>query len=506
MSNLQKTLFVLVILLTFTLRFFRLSEVPPGLSGDEVAIGYNAYTILKTGKDEFGKKLPILFESYGDYKLPGYIYTTSLSILTFGKNEFAVRFPSALAGSLTVIALFFLVKDLLMMDKKSKDKAGWIGLTAALLLAVSPWHLQFSRAGFEVNLALFFYIFAVWLLIRSVKDKNHFLIWLSLSSFTLTFYTYHSFRIITPITLFGLWFIFFRKKNGYQKQLVAAFILLALVVLPLFLQTGSMARFDQTAAFDEYKTPTLVSKLYTYPVVVLRNYLSHFSTEFLVIKGDGFGRHQVDHAGLLYLWTLPFLLFGGFSLFRQKSQLKSITLLLLLTAPFAAAFTRPTPHTLRSLPLVIPLTIIISFGIVGLLTLIKSPVKKIFLVLLTVIVCYEFLFYLHHFYGHYPKVHQLDWGGAYKEMVLEAVRLKSRYDLIVVDSSQFTFAPIYFKFYGDSVAPLYVDSKWTKPDEWESKKILYVHPDYGRASERNLEKIYIPNNPYGDIFIQFWEI
>lgn len=499
MTRFQKILLSLVILSALFLRLYKISGVPPGLSADEAAIGYNAYSILKTGKDEYGERFPIYFKSFGDYKLPGYIYTTSLSILIFGKNEFAVRFPSTLAGTLTILILFFLVKDLVLFNKKNDKIAIKIAFFSTFLLAISPWHLQFSRAGFEANLALFFYIFAVWLTVLHAKSKKTLHLVSAVVLFVFSVYTYHSYRLLAPLTLVGTWVILFPKRKSLPelgKHILIFFIL----TLPVFF---NIERLSQTFTFDEYKTPTLISKLYTYPLVFLRNYLSHFSFEFLYIKGDGFGRHQLPDFGLLYKWTLPFLLIGFYNFIKDKrNAFKHIVLFLLFAAPLASSFARPTPHTLRSLPFIIPLTIVIAYGISEIFHLVKKG-RFVFLSFFLIFSLYEFLLYGHLYLSHYPKVNQLDWGGGYKEVVLRAK--KYHYDYIVIDKNHLDFAPIYFKFYDDSLTPIYVNSRWRKPTNWQNRRVLFIHPDYGNKNEKNLEVIYIPNNPHKDIFVQFWK-
>ena len=52
-----------IVLLAFFLRFYKVTEIPPSLNWDEVSIGYNAYSILKTGRDEWGVFLPIHFKA-----------------------------------------------------------------------------------------------------------------------------------------------------------------------------------------------------------------------------------------------------------------------------------------------------------------------------------------------------------------------------------------------------------------------------------------------------------
>ena len=98
----------LIVLFAAALRFWNLTGVPPSLSHDEVAIGYNAYSVLNTGKDEYGVSFPLLFRSFDDYKLPGMIYASIPTIKIFGLNELGVRFPSAFFGTFSVF-LFFTV-------------------------------------------------------------------------------------------------------------------------------------------------------------------------------------------------------------------------------------------------------------------------------------------------------------------------------------------------------------------------------------------------------------
>ena len=129
---------LLVFSISFLLRFYKLGEIPSGFYQDESAIGYNAYSIIETGKDEHGQPFPLYFKSFGDYKLPVYIYLTALSIQMFGLNEFAVRFPSALFGFLTVIVFYFFVRKL------TKNRP--LSIISTAFLATSPWHLHYSRA------------------------------------------------------------------------------------------------------------------------------------------------------------------------------------------------------------------------------------------------------------------------------------------------------------------------------------------------------------------------
>src|SRR5437773_2571614 len=111
---LQNKLFILlgIILLAILLRFYQLGNNPPSIDWDEASTGYNAYSILKTGKDEYGNFLPLSFRSFDDYKPPVYIYLTVPSVAVFGLTEFAVRLPAAIIGVLAVLVIYFLCLEI----------------------------------------------------------------------------------------------------------------------------------------------------------------------------------------------------------------------------------------------------------------------------------------------------------------------------------------------------------------------------------------------------------
>ena len=138
-------LLISILFLTGILRFYGLSHYPAGLNADEAALGYNAYSLLLTGRDEHGSLLPVNLESFGDFKpaLSSYLLVPVVKVL--GLTEFAVRLPSALFGVLAVFLVYVLAR--LTTDHEP------LAYVAGLLLAISPWHLHFSRGAWEVNLS-----------------------------------------------------------------------------------------------------------------------------------------------------------------------------------------------------------------------------------------------------------------------------------------------------------------------------------------------------------------
>ena len=191
----SKIFLILILLLAFALRFWKLDSYP-ALNADEAAIGYNAYSLIQTGLVEHGNAWPIHFQSFNDYKPGLYFYLALPFVKVMGLNEWAVRIPGAFLGVLTVLLIYLLTHEL-FKDKK-------LSLISALFLAISPWHLQFSRGGWEVNTATFFIVLGTWLFIKFVNGKKGINLILSLLAFSLSMYCYHAARVVVPLLGFGL--------------------------------------------------------------------------------------------------------------------------------------------------------------------------------------------------------------------------------------------------------------------------------------------------------------
>src|SRR3989338_8581187 len=102
-----KGIFWAILFLAFILRFYKLGEIPLSLNWDEVSNAYNGYSILKTGRDEYGSLLPLSNRSFDDYKPPLYMYFNTISVGIFGLNPFASQIGRASwreRGEISVVA------------------------------------------------------------------------------------------------------------------------------------------------------------------------------------------------------------------------------------------------------------------------------------------------------------------------------------------------------------------------------------------------------------------
>jgi len=506
----RKELFILgaLLVLALFLRFYKLGQNPPAIYWDETAIGIDAYCLSQTGRDQYGQSwFQAIFPSYGDYKAPVYIWLASLSVKAFGLNEFSVRFPSAFFGSLTVLVVYFLVKELFSplnsltpglrnspANRRGKGNPGVfslaglrltrsvisqpllernrLALVASLLLAISPWHLQFSRIGFESNLSLFWLVLFGWLFLRGLRKGFYFILASLVGS--LAVYSYFSTRVVLPAMAFLFFFIYHRKcwqKKGWLliSILFFSFSLRPLFRSPLYPLSQQLRMSTPNALTDESLVKHSIRLIEEDGLVwwsrflhhrwiyigrqFLTNYLSHFSPHFLFLQGDKNLRHHTGFGGELYLLLLPILLIGLYQLLRKFNQLSAFLLVWLLTAPLAAAVPYQVPHASRAIYMIIPLVIICAVGLVVFFNFIRSSVCRKLPTSYFLLPTSYFLFlilninvYLHDYFKHYPFRSAFYWQDGYQRLIRYLREEQGNYEKIYI-TQDYRLPSLYGLFY-----------------------------------------------------------
>ena len=458
---------IFIILLAAILRFYKLGSIPPSLYWDEASLGYNAYSILTSGQDEHGRPFPLTnFAAFGDYKPPGYIYVAVPSIAVFGLTEFAIRFPSALFGTLTVLLTYLLTKKLFedssLITHHSSLKS--VALLATLFLAISPWHLQFSRGAFEANLGLFFSTLGIYLFVKFAKD-NPLYIFASAASFLAAMYTFTGQRLFVPFILLILLLQFRKQVIANIKIVAVTAVVSGFLFWPLFVfvtQTiEGRLRFDEVTIFKDLE-PINVSTRYRgtdnfswwsdiihnrrleYARQYLIHYLDAASPSFLFIRGDANPRLSTQEVGELYLIDFPLILAGIYYLIRQKHKYGLLIISWLLISPLGPATARETPHALRMIHILPTFQIIAAYGFYNFYKVLKF--KKLFLTLTFTFYILHFIFYLHMYYLHWAKNYSDQWQYGYKQAAQE---VKSRYQDVdhVIVTKNLGRPYIYFLLY-----------------------------------------------------------
>lgn len=425
---------VIVILAGF-LRFYKLDQIPASLNWDEVAGGYNAYTIANWGADEYGNRFPIVFASFGDDKHPVHIYLTAIIVKIFGLSDFNIRSTSAIVGVLSVLAIFFLASELF------KNKLA--GLFASLFLAVSSYHIHFSRGLWENNLALSFLLIGLASFYLGIK-KNNYLFPTSFIFFGLSFFSYHSAKIVVPIVvlivcLLNIKEIFKNKINLVLAVIATLFFGLLIIAEPKIL---GFARINQTK-FSEEQSNKAGGKFN----LVFDNYKRHFNYNYLFLTGDQGPRASVKIIGQFYKLDLFLLIIGFISLvLKKKWHALTVILTWVLVSPIPSSVSSIEPSSIRGIFIIAPILLLSAYGTSNLVSLFKSDILKAAVsILLITLLGREVINYLNYYSKVYPVKEAIEWQYGMKEMV-EYAKNNSNFQKMYIDNIR-QQPYIYFLYY-----------------------------------------------------------
>jgi len=368
-----KIFLISIFLIGFFLRFYKLGQLPNSFSPDEVAQGYTAYSLIKTGKDEWNQSWPLSLKSFGDYKPPLQTYLIIPAIKLFGLNTFSIRLPNALLSSLAIISTYFLAH--ILFNNTS------IALLSALIIAISPWHLPMSRIGLEANLHTFFMPLAIYLFL---KNKPTSLIFSSLL-FSLTTFSYHSVKLFVPLVIFVL-FLLNKNKFNLKKNIPFLSIFIALLSINFIVSLSTNTRVGDISIFsptDKWqslnnnryeltliKSPEIVNKLFKNKYLSTlytfsSNYLSYFSPQFLANQGPGESTYgMIPNFGTIGIIPFLFLILLFLNFPKHLSSPVKFLCLLLLFAPIPATLSKGNLSANRASVFIPYIQILIAYSII----------------------------------------------------------------------------------------------------------------------------------------------
>jgi len=272
-------------------------------------------------------------------------------------------------------------------------------------------------------------------------------------------YTYFSARVILPLFTFGLIICFGSKSIKAWKWILTGLILFILGIQPLFhspfYQQSEQLRWSAANILDGKSTTQsaqlilennssflariIYHRYWFLAKAFLQNYLKHFSFSFLFFDGDANLRHHSSWGGQLLAVSLPFLFLGFYWLAKNWRQ--KITWLIIswfLAAPITASVPIETPHASRAIYLLLPLILIIYFGVVQLTEMLKKYFKvniNIVYAILIIMLLSNFGIYLEDYIGHYPKRSQSAWQIKNQDMALLAIKEEVKYSLIYISDA-----------------------------------------------------------------------
>jgi len=519
----------LVVLLAALLRLYHLDQYPPSLNWDEVSHGYNAWAIWKTGADEWGIRVPLVFRAFGDFKLPVYIYSLVPWVAIGGLNAWTVRLSSALAGIMSVGLTYGLVVQIGTVQRLlGRGKTiGWqrVGLLAAFMVAVAPWTIFLSRMAVEANLASMLFIAAVYFfhlgLAQKLRGEGKAWAFLMAGLMAgLTLFTYNSFRIFTPMMtvaavlvyapawewqLFNRWWKRLRlpKRFGYEpEKLACSCHLIGLAVFLLFFMMTSyqlmytnagQARAANIAVLDQgminrineargtSELPTLVTRLIhnklTYVAVVSgKNYMSFFNPNFWYVSG---GHHyQFSGPGMYLLPTvnLLFVVFGLAWLWKWPRPSLWFVIGWILLAPLPASPTRDNPHTLRIITMLPMMQVVTAWGLYQTVKWVQTKFSKDRKQIISGILYGIYMVIVLGYLGNFMKV----YTGTYASEYAWAWQSGSK-EMVEYVMAHYQTAPVIYvtKYYGEPHAFVQFYSQWDVRDNQQNR--VWEYRDAGTS-------------------------
>ncbi|MCL5798013.1 MAG: glycosyltransferase family 39 protein [Patescibacteria group bacterium] len=455
-------LIVLILILSIFLRFWHLNEFPATLYGDEQAFAWNAYNILLTGKDEYGKPFPLEFRSFDDYKAPIPVYILVPFFKVMGMNMFSIRLPVAISSVITVYAVY-LLSGLFFRKKAS--------LIITFLMAISPWHIHLSRGYFEATMSLLFFILGIYFYFASKNRLK--IMFFGIFFFALSLYTYFTPRILVPIFLLFLFIYSYKYRDRLVtakemlKKFTVSFIFFIILISPLIKVTffgEGLSRFNKlTGSLELEAVQTVVKERNTSNLsarwkplfhnrylatvrLVADNYLELLSPNFWYIYGDSSLRYFTGNMGMFYLLEFPFFIVGAYLLFVKKRKVALFFFVWILLAPIPAALVGK-PYAVRTLAILPAPFIFVGYGIYKSFDMVKYMFgRRILTVSLVLLFTLSLFTLLIRYYMEYPVYAATWWGWENKAAIDYAIARSTKYKDIFI-SNFYSGATLAFAVY-----------------------------------------------------------
>lgn len=455
-------------------RFFAL-DAHPNPYWEEVALGFDAYSVVKTGRDHHGNFLPLTaFESFGDYKPSLYFYVLTPFIALFGLEVWVVRLPTVIASIFVIWGTAYFARQISRLFFPLKQQA-FIFWSAWMLGACSPWLMSFSRSAWESMLASALIIWGVnWLLLFWEGARARHLVF-ALASLVASTYAYHAARVTAPLIMLSFVLCIFLngkkltlllKKVGVGRLfLIGSIALLAwLPIAHSMFLGGGQQRIAQTSIFNDLEVITYSNEMRTahdnvwwarliyhryvlFATQVTQNFVSHFDFNYLFVNGDHNPRHSTQVFGEFYYFDLPFLILGVFFVWKKSRLAFFVLFLYLFAAILPASMTKSVPHALRTLAAWPVFITVLSYGVYFTYQKLRDLRFATFIFGIAILLYgVSFVKFFQNLVSVYPDKYKHEWQFGYKEMVGQLEQLASAYDHIYI-TREYGRPGMYYFFY-----------------------------------------------------------
>lgn len=477
MKKIYGIIFAVLIAIAIFLRFWQLGAIPEGFHVDEADYGYNAYSLLKTGKDEYGKQFPLIYRSFGDYKGAVYAYFTIPFIAIAGMNEWAVRAPSAIFGILFIVLTFAFVYQI--------SKNYRLAILTMAFAVISPLGILLSRVQSDPLVGAFFFYLGFYLFLLWTEHKKIWHLITAVVSLNVGFYTYSNdqlfalpFFLLLGARYWSSW------NNTIRITGIVLFCVLSLTIAGI-VGTSAGTRLGQVSIFstrdvqlplDEalredgaMRVPLLITrslhnKVTAYGQYFLDNFASYLSYNFLFRQASQPQREQVPNSGVLLLADLPFLLIGMYIVFRKKYSYGITAIGWVIMVPAILSFAGgETPNIHRFIWAVIPIYVLTATGVLAVYDAVARRYRIVCIVCVGILFFLNEITYLERLFVHQPVHNPIYRNGPDKELAMYLKSAHSSYDVIVsqkILEDMLFFWPVDPSTYQKEGSPRDTDNAW----------------------------------------------
>ncbi len=434
-----------ILLVSAIVRMWGLDQVPAGLFCDEAGNGYNAFSLLNSGRDEDGQFLPLYIWSFGvSYKNPIFIYSAIPIVGLFGLSEITIRLTAALWGVLGVASIVWLGTVLL-------GRRG--GLWSGVFLAVSPWHLHFSRMAFELIalLPLFVSGFACFLI--GVRGRARMLVPAAVL-FALSLYAYAPAKMFVPLFLLGAGLLYVRPLIAAGRWTLLAATAAIVTGIPLLV--FDYLHRDRSGQYFSETTILRASRSLTENAsMVWSQWKTFYSPDFLLFYGDPLIRHSVPGIGQIFFVMAPLIAIGMlWAVWRSRPGGK-LLLWWLVLFPLAPSLMNEVPTASRGFIGVGVMCLLAAAGAVSLNRVVAGdghrPWRRLFadglMCLIAAATIFEAARYGYRYVTVYPAVAASSFQYGYRGAIEAMEPYRADFDKLLLTTSEGNQPQIFPLFY-----------------------------------------------------------
>jgi len=460
-----------ILIIGCILRFYNLDTIPHSLDRDEAFLGYNAFSLIHTGRDMTGNLLPLHLESFL-YTPAGYSYISTIPVLLFGLSAFSVRFASAFFGAITPIIFVLFLLELFQGSGKKYFNIYLASLLGGFFIVFSPWNILLSRTASVSTVVSFLIVLGLYLFLKARNGSKWILILSYLCFFSsLLFYIapYSVLPFLIPLIFY------FSRKNLKDSKIVhiAGFSLIMGLIIFTFLsptlslrarslsitnypevqlKLDQLIREDGTHNSHVFLTRVFHNKAVAYPEEFLKNYFSHFSYDFL-FNGQFYpNRYVFLGAQLFYFVDILFLLIGVIFIFRNRIKAGYFLLGWVVIMPLGSAMSSyDIPNMQRILAMSLPISGISAMGLSYALTALSGRVQKVIGVALGAVYLYFIVSFLHSYYSHSSLYMPWLRNDGYRSLVAKISNYQDEYKKVVITNRE--SAPAIFVLFYEKYDP-----------------------------------------------------